>query len=457
MSLIRGLIEIFYQSLMIVAQSGRATRIPRRRAKLQIRNAGAQFVVNFPQCVALQSLIPRLVPIGRVHRHACCMDFARRQPHFKSHGSLVDWYVAHEIFCPDGRTQPNSATVPRQATPGFCQRYKVSHRPQAGEPLHRSDNNESLLAGDDVIGDLIAWRDAGRRGALVSLVSIDGATPRPLGAQMAVAEGGHFTGYLSGGCIEQSVAEEAGRAIAEGRNRLVRYGKGSAYFDIKLPCGSGLDLYIDQGLPATVIASAAAHRRARRAYVHVTDLDSGVSTIAPLHAGEATRLVDGRFHRAHLPLPRVVLVGGGPALGAIASLVAAIGFAIDVVTPDDAARATLTGMGLPVRALTDPNSAGLSNLDCWTAAIVAFHEHDWEAPVLAEILRTPSFYVGVMGSKNAHANRLARLAQLGVPAELQKRLRSPIGLIPGARSRSTLAVGIVAELVAEAKASGMLA
>jgi xanthine dehydrogenase accessory factor len=107
----------------------------------------------------------------------------------------------------------------------------------------------SLLADDDVMGDFILWQAAGQRTALISLVAIDGTTPRPLGALMAVAENGAFTGYMSGGCIEQSIAKDAVQAIAEGRNRMVRYGKGSAYFDLQLPCGSGLDFYIDQSLP----------------------------------------------------------------------------------------------------------------------------------------------------------------------------------------------------------------
>jgi xanthine/CO dehydrogenase XdhC/CoxF family maturation factor len=52
---------------------------------------------------------------------------------------------------------------------------------------------------------------------------------------------------------------------------------------------------------------------------------------------------------------------------------------------------------------------------------------------------------------------LAALTAMGVPAGLQARIKSPVGLIPGAKSRITLAVGILAELVAEAKAAGLMA
>lgn len=319
-----------------------------------------------------------------------------------------------------------------------------------------NSHTPSLLAGDDVLGALTGWRDSGRRIALVTLVAIDGATPRPLGAQMAVTEDGLFQGYLSGGCMEQSVAEEAVRAIATRENRRVRYGKDSPYFDIKLPCGSGLDLYIDQGLTRATLSTMCDHRRERRPFIHSTDLSTGHSTISPAGAQSRTQLADGIFHRLHRPNPRVLLVGGGPALSAIAHLIAAAGFDLEIVSPDEAARAALTNVGLTSTPLNTLSATTFAGLDPWTAAIVAFHEHDWEAPVLAEILKSPCFYIGVMGGRQAHINRLAALTAMGVPADLQSRMRSPIGLIPGAKSRTTLAIGILAELVAEAKAAGLM-
>ena len=315
----------------------------------------------------------------------------------------------------------------------------------------------SKCISDDVLSDLVRWHSENHRVALITLVEIDGATPRPLGAQMAVCENGSVTGYLSGGCIERSVAEEAMQAIAAGKNRRVRYGKGSPYFDIQLPCGSGLDLYMDQGISAPIIAQIADHTARRIPFVLATDLTTGSSAIENLSPHAATGLVDGIFRRLHCPALRVLLVGGGPALIAIAQMVVAAGLELDIVSPDAVTRTELQQMGFTARPLVNPKDASLATLDHWTAAIVAFHEHEWEAPVLAEIMRTPCFYIGAMGSRAAHASRLERLSHLGVAAELQNRIRSPIGLIPGAKSRTTLAVGILAEVIAEAKAAGMLA
>ena len=80
------------------------------------------------------------------------------------------------------------------------------------------------MSDEDVLGPMWHWQAAGLRVALVTLVEVEGGAPRQAGAQMAVAEDGRYVGYLSGGCLEEAVVLEAQAAIAQGANRLVRYG-----------------------------------------------------------------------------------------------------------------------------------------------------------------------------------------------------------------------------------------
>lgn len=314
------------------------------------------------------------------------------------------------------------------------------------------------MADDDVLATLMAWQQSGRRTALVTLVGIDGTTPRPLGAQMAVADDGGYSGYLSGGCFETTVALEAAAVIASRQNRLVRYGKGSAYLDLQLPCGSGLDLYFDQALSRPLLDEASARRSRREPFSLVIDLVSGMSEITAMASTD--RLVAQRlgncFVRPYLPQTRILVVGAGPYIVAIAGLMAAAGLELEVVTPDDAVRAELSSRFIPVRGLTDARHF-VAGLDAWTAAVVAFHEHEWEVPVLEKLLAAPCFYIGVMGSRAAHDNRVKGLAERGVPEDQIARLRSPIGSIPGSKSRATLAAGVLAEVVRAAKDRGFLA
>jgi len=53
-----------------------------------------------------------------------------------------------------------------------------------------------------------------------------------------------FVGYVSSGCVETAVAAEALHAIGEGGDRFVKFGEGSPFFDIVLPCGGGVTILI---------------------------------------------------------------------------------------------------------------------------------------------------------------------------------------------------------------------
>ena len=137
-----------------------------------------------------------------------------------------------------------------------------------------------LFAQENVLPAFVAMRKEDRRAALVTVVGIEGASPRPLGAQMAVTAEGQCVGYLSGGCLEAAVIEEAKISLREGENRLVRYGKGSRYIDARLPCGSGLDIYIDQAISLEDLVDVDGLIRNRRVLQMETDLDKGTTVFA---------------------------------------------------------------------------------------------------------------------------------------------------------------------------------
>jgi carbon monoxide dehydrogenase subunit G len=78
---------------------------------------------------------------------------------------------------------------------------------------------------------------------------------------------------------------------------------------------------------------------------------------------------------------------------------------------------------------------------------VLTHDPKFDVPVLQVALTTPAAYVGVMGSRRTHEDRLRRLREVGVDEDALARLRSPIGLDLGARTPQETAVSIAAEIV----------
>jgi len=317
---------------------------------------------------------------------------------------------------------------------------------------------KGLLAQDDVLPDLLRWQHDGLQAALVTLVAIEGAGPRPLGAQMAVAEDGRYAGYLSGGCLESAVALEALHALRTRTSRLVRFGRGSDYFDIELPCGTAIELYIDVDVAGAAGNAIARHLADRRPFAVASDLAGGPSVVAEIEATNTASARQGKmFTRVHMPALRLFLAGAGPAVGAIARLAHAAGLAPDVLTPDDHQIHALTTLGIAVQPLTRPELPARMSIDPWTAAVIAFHQHDWEPPIAMRLLQSPAFYVAALGSRTADARRRARLAELGLPASALDRLRPHLGSIPTAKSQATLAAGVLAEILAEARARGLVA
>ena len=86
-------------------------------------------------------------------------------------------------------------------------------------------------------------------------------------------------------------------------------------------------------------------------------------------------------------------------------------------------------------------------VDSRTVICVLTHDPKFDVPLLEVALRTPAGYIGAMGSRRTHDDRLARLREVGLTENELARLRSPIGLDLGARTPEETAVSIAAELI----------
>ena len=278
-----------------------------------------------------------------------------------------------------------------------------------------------------ILEQALAWIAQGQRVVLVTLVGIEGSTSRGLGSQMAVAEDGRFAGSFSGGCIEDAIVAEARDVLAARAGRTVRYGAGSPYIDVRLPCGGGIDLCFTPDPEAAVLAGAVAELHARRAVVLPVAEDGVGGEGFPLHLA---------------PVMRIMGFGHGEDFTAFVRLARQFGALVEAYSPHerdvavlgDATR--LTHLGQP------PALAG----DDWTGFVFVFHDRDWEDALLPSVLTQPAFLIGAVGSRRTHAQRLERLAAAGVPPDLVARIKGPFGLIPATRDPATLALSILAEV-----------
>lgn len=282
----------------------------------------------------------------------------------------------------------------------------------------------------------------GERTALIVLTAVDGGAARGVSTLMGVSEAGDWCGSLSGGCTEAAIAGEARRVIASGKAEALRIGAGSPLIDIRLPCGSGIDLLILPQPDADAIAGTLARLVARRPAL----LTAGVDDPLVLHQADGNAVTGWHDHTFHLRLDpplRLIIAGHGEEVENLDRQARAWGAVVEVITPDErlAGRPGAT----PLKTPTSPVPL---DLDPWTALVLLFHDHDWEVPLLARALPQDSLWIGAMGSRATHARRLVALAEAGVSAELSSRIHGPIGLIPSARDPETLALSVLAEVVA---------
>jgi xanthine dehydrogenase accessory factor len=279
-------------------------------------------------------------------------------------------------------------------------------------------------------------------GVLAVIVETLGTSYRTVGTMMAFLADGRRVGSLSSGCIEDDIAEHAKTALQSGQTRSLRYGTGSPFFDLKLPCGGGLTILLiprpDQALLQQVLALG----RDR--------LDAHLSvglTQGDLRVLDQPQGIDGRFLVTLRPELRFWVYGHGIEAIAFASMTHAAGYDVTLFG-QESLQADLSRLGtLHVQTVPSFRSHVCPTPDNRTAITLFFHDHENEARILAQFLPSVAFFIGAQGSLLARKRLLADLRQQGVPEADIARLQPEFGLIPSCRDPRSLAVSVMAHVL----------
>ncbi len=99
---------------------------------------------------------------------------------------------------------------------------------------------------DQVLGQALAWKKAGKGVALATVVTTWGSSPRAVGSQLVVDDAGAFSGSVSGGCIEGAVVLEALEVIKSGQPRMLDFGvTDEQAWDVGLACGGMVQVWVE--------------------------------------------------------------------------------------------------------------------------------------------------------------------------------------------------------------------
>lgn len=318
---------------------------------------------------------------------------------------------------------------------------------------------------------------------------------------MVVSPDGSVAGSVSGGCVEAAVYDTAHEVVASGTPQLQRYGiTDDDAFSVGLTCGGIIDVFTEavsrQTFPqlqqvaeditthrAVAVATVIAHPDPLRVGLRmVLGHDARHGTLGSARADDAvaddarglllsgrsatlTYGVDGQrqesgmevFVSSHAPRPRMLVFGAIDFASALATQAAFLGYRVTVcdARPVFATAARFPAaeevvVDWPDRYLRGQAERGA--IDSRTAICVLTHDPKFDVPVLQVALRLtgPSRvgYIGVMGSRRTHDDRMGRLREAGLTDAELEGLASPIGLDLGARTPEETAVSIAAEIIA---------
>ena len=291
---------------------------------------------------------------------------------------------------------------------------------------------------------LLALSKGEIEGVLAIIIRTEGPSYRSVGAAMVFGDDDNRYGSLSSGCIEADLAIHASNVRNNKLPQQIVYGRGSPYLDIQLPCGGGLEILLLPQPSEQELELLNSVERLRETVVLALDLKTGRITQSSLRD---TTLNDTEFHFKLVPEMRFVVFGKGPEAYTFANLVHSLGNSGALVSPDLETLEKAKVENWEIRTIVHAHCPTDLGIDNRTAVTCFFHDHEWEAPILRDVLAFDSFYVGCQGSLRTSNNRLTELENLGVSAAKRSSVRGPIGLIQSARNSNTLAVSVLAEIL----------
>ncbi|MFC3051349.1 XdhC family protein [Kordiimonas pumila] len=302
------------------------------------------------------------------------------------------------------------------------------------------------------------WLTEGSRVILAVVAKTWGSAPRQTGSLMVVHEHGHFSGSVSGGCVEGAVIAEAQALSSTLADSTASYCKTLNYkvgpdeaWQVGLACGGEIRIILFS-LRADNIAAIeeSLHKTgtAREKCTLRLIKQSGDAVCLSNVAESAVTETDTHIDLTLSPKQRLYITGAVHIAETLAPLAGQCGFDVTVIDP----RGMFTenhGYGGVTVVCDWPDEYFSANpLDSECALVTLTHDPKIDDAALIMALESNVFYIGSLGSKKTQATRISRLKAQEIPDTSLARIHGPVGLNIGAKSPQEIAVSIMAEIIA---------
>lgn len=292
------------------------------------------------------------------------------------------------------------------------------------------------------------WLQQGYRAHLFTVIQTWGSAPRLPGAILVVREDGHLVGSVSGGCIEDDLADKARHQQLPTQPAILEYGihqDEAQRFGI--PCGGQLKIFTEPLTQATQLAPMLQSLAQRRLLKRSVNLQNGEVRLQPVLPEGLPYLDNDWFHSYFGPQWRLLIIGANQLGSVLATMAQALDFHVMICDPREEMRAEwhvegadwLPGMpdDVVLDVVPDPH----------TAIVAVTHDPKLDDMALLEALKSDAFYIGALGSVKNQEKRKQRLRSFDLSEQEVNRLHGPVGLRIGSRTPAEIAVSILAELI----------
>lgn len=294
------------------------------------------------------------------------------------------------------------------------------------------------------------WLQQGHRAHLFTVVQTWGSAPRLPGALLVVRDDGHLVGSVSGGCIEDDLADKAKHGQLPAQVQLLTYGVNQAEAQrFGLPCGGQLKIVAEPLSSVTQLTTMLDSLAQRQLLKRSVNLHSGavvMQTVSP----EGPPHLDGDWFHSYIgPQWRLLIIGANQLGSVLAQMAQALDFQVLICDPREDMRAEWQVAGAEWRTGM-PDDVVLDIVpDPHTAIVAVTHDPKLDDMALLEALKSQAFYVGALGAINNQEKRKQRLRLFDLSEQEINRLHGPVGLRIGSRTPAEIAVAILAELIQE--------
>ena len=303
-------------------------------------------------------------------------------------------------------------------------------------------------ADNEVLTRALEWLSDGYKAHLFTVVQTWGSAPRLPGAVLVVREDGHLIGSVSGGCIEDDLADKARNQGLPTRPAIMEYGINRDDAQrFKIPCGGRLQIVVEPLNSPIQLKELVKNLESRKLIKRSVHLKTGQIKLIEVLPEGLPKIEGDWFHTYFGPQWRLLIIGANQLGSMLASMAQVVDFAVLMCEPRQEIRAEWHVEGVSwIQGMPDDVVLEIKP-DGHTAIVAVTHDPKLDDMALLEALKSDAFYVGALGSHKNQEKRRERMRMFDLNELEIATLRGPVGLQIGSRTPAEIAIAILAELI----------